>query len=272
MKTRVITLLSSGITEVTHTNISVIPEVVKFYSEEEYIIGDDITLEKLYSRMSYDLNSYFEITYDYNQIEKTFDKALENNDRIFFIYDYIDELIINKLKEKYNEKLLLYKAKSFGYVIVNIALEAERLFNKEKHRDYTVINALDYIDNNSYSILYSPKEDILVSDYRYNGGLIENNERGIVRIFNGENVLEIKDKKTHPLNIMSKKLLELVNEDSTPFLMYSNPDSYYTDLLDQILNLAFPKVKNIKKIYVPLRIAKMYGFNSVIFGVIRKEK
>ena len=34
------------------------------------IIGDDITLEKLYSRMSYDLNSYFEITYDYNQIEK----------------------------------------------------------------------------------------------------------------------------------------------------------------------------------------------------------
>ena len=274
MKIKLFVSASSNINSISHPySISMIPEIIKFNVYESYIYDNDINYVSLFNRIKY-TNDNFELLYDYKLIISMLDEFYKSYDKVIMILNnYIScSDFINEIVNKYKDKLIILYTNTLGY---NLSISTIEL-DKNIKANMDIEEAIRLFNNNINDylmLLYSPQEDILKSDYRYtiNDELINNTDKFSIKRIKSNNTEEIKVLKNNPVVYLIKDYLKEINESNvSPFLMYSNENSYYTDILEKKLLKIHSKLKNIKSIPFSPIFIKLYGKYPVAIGFTKK--
>ena len=264
---------SSNINSITHPySVSMIPEVVTFNKYESYIYDTELTNVSLLNRIKY-TNNEFELSYDYSLIDSMIEDYLKSYDMVIMILNtYIKTgKELSDIEEKYKDKLFVITTNSQGYILANSSLELDK--NLKSDMDFKEAINIFNKDDNDILYLYSPQNDILKSDYRYTleNELIDTFEKTeIFRIDNLGMTVEKANKISPVVYLIKKYLKESNDEVVTPFLMYSNENSYYKDILEKKLLKIYPKLKKLICIPFPPIFIKKYGKFPVAIGYTKK--
>ena len=287
MKYKLFISASSNINSITHPySVSMIPEVVTFNKYESYVYDTELTNVSLLNRIKY-TNNEFELSYDYSLIDSMIEDYLKSYDMVIMILIYICLILflvviilntyiktgkeLSDIEEKYKDKLFVITTNSQGYILSNSSLELDK--NLKSDMDFKEAINIFNKDDNDILYLYSPQNDILKSDYRYTleNELIDTFEKTeIFRIDNLGMTVEKVNKISPVVYLIKKYLKESNDEVVTPFLMYSNENSYYKDILEKKLLKIYPKLKKLICIPFSPIFIKKYGKFPVAIGYTKK--
>ena len=280
MKIKIITTSSSTIDYMSSPySISVIPDIISYSKNEEYLDYLEAESEIFYNRLKMDLTGKPKI--EPNRIEyirKIVDASIENEyEQILFILpsaNIVDYKALVELAMKdYEISYYVYQSIHIGYPLAHLTLEADRML-KENMDIYNVIKKIDEISLNIKLFIYSPEKDLLsaIKRVELDDDILSYDDSGKIYSYNMGSLNEIKvDKNNYPLaKILTIYLKELDKQSSMPFILYSSKLSKYINFIEDTILKLYPKLKKIKAFPVPPALGCMAGCNSIGIGYIKK--
>ncbi|MBQ3253136.1 MAG: DegV family protein, partial [Acholeplasmatales bacterium] len=242
MKIKIITTSSSTIDYMSSPySISVIPDIISYSKNEEYLDYLEAESEIFYNRLKMDLTGKPKI--EPNRIEyirKIVDASIENEyEQILFILpsaNIVDYKALVELAMKdYEISYYVYQSIHIGYPLAHLTLEADRML-KENMDIYNVIKKIDEISLNIKLFIYSPEKDLLsaIKRVELDDDILSYDDSGKIYSYNMGSLNEIKvDKNNYPLaKILTIYLKELDKQSSMPFILYSSKLSKYINFIE----------------------------------------
>ncbi len=273
MKTKILVSSDSGIDYMSHPHsISSLPSLIKFFDIEKYFDYIDMTSEKFYNRLKYDIKAKPEIVpMDIEYIENDINVALESYDNVLIIVSTYLEYgaIFGQLREDYGDKVDFYITNTTGYILSMMAIECDKALKDNKSID-DAKKVMDGIFYNSCMLIVNPAIDINISENIDEDKRVEEKRKAKMYVVDAYNEVEIKDKDRDFIVSIIKHYLDRVAEDTVmPFIMYSSKYSYYYNLLESKLLIIHKRYKSIKKIPVSPDLGLKYGKNIIVIGYIK---
>lgn len=280
IKTKVFVFSSSGLDYLPHgSQISAIPDIIKSFYGEIYYDSIELDTIQFYDRARFD--KYFLPEYESTSVEKIeeyIDNAISNKyERFIFLVNYNDVMdytgVLNEVITKYDKyEIYLLKINALAYPLAQLAIDVEKIIRSTDNID----EVIDYVNKyqESFKIFfYSPKENILPSIKRidFDDDVISSSNNGKLMMYDG-NLVDVKRniQDSYIQRMLDSYLKEIEGEKVFPFILYTNKDSIYNDILERKLMNIFPRIKNIKKFPVPVALGIKVGYNTVGLGFVKK--
>ena len=282
MKLKVFISSSCGIEKVTNQDITILQNEIVFNEIETYRDSTEMGFEAFIDRMNLDRMAKPKINLCKKEIiDSEIKVALSDgvDDFLFLIpsalVPYFEPIIVDCFRDE-RVQYTIYPMRSELYPVSYMAQESIALYKNGKTIN-SILDMLEYVDDHNAMYLYSPIKDktIGAERYMYDDEVYSIAEEGnYFYIIRGTNVsvtrLKVKQKTIEPY--FTKYIREITDKAVLPYIIYTNRDSKYVEVLKKNLSTLFPKMKRPKMVLASPSFVMKYGSNCCGIGYILKEE
>lgn len=277
MSYKILISSSSTIDLIEHSNnIISIPDLIRYSDNEEYLDGENITLDIFYNRLRHDQHKPQVLVQENDRLLKLIAKESKDNDNVILIFPargiiYYDENDIKDIITSKYHNVTIYESTLVGYPLAYLTNQLDKNISKGISIEEALV-LLEKMEANTESIFYVPKKDTLsISAFEKN--MIKASKQDKFYRLSMATLVEINNYDFVNINDLLRYFVKKTDGiDVIPFITYTNQISYYLDYLEKKLLNVFVDLKKVDKIFIPASAGVKLGATALGIGYIKKDK